>query len=50
MPEQILGRPGGVGDDGRDRYGRLKWIVAGDTPDGIAVESRCERKLPGLCN
>ncbi|MDO8629041.1 MAG: DUF4258 domain-containing protein [Phycisphaerales bacterium] len=37
----VLDRPGGVRDDGRDRYGRPKWIVGGETPDGVALELVC---------
>lgn len=37
----VLDRPGGVRNDGLDRYRRPKWIVAGETPDGIALELVC---------
>lgn len=37
----VLDRPGSVRDDGRDRYGRPKWIIAGNTPDGVALEMVC---------
>jgi hypothetical protein len=37
----VLDRPGKVRDDGRDRFGRPKWIIAGNTPDGIALELVC---------
>lgn len=37
----VLDSPTGVRDDGRDRYDRPKWIVAGATADGIAVEFVC---------
>ena len=37
----VLDRPGGVRDDGRDRYGRPKWIIVGETPDGVALELVC---------
>jgi hypothetical protein len=37
----VLDRPGKVRDDGRDRYGRPKWIVAGKTTDGMALEMVC---------
>lgn len=37
----VLDQPGSVKNDGRDRYRRPKWIVAGDTPDGVALEMVC---------
>ncbi len=37
----VLDRPGKVRDEGRDRYGRPKWIIAGNTPDGVALEMVC---------
>lgn len=37
----VLDQPGKVRDDGHDRYGLPKWIIAGDTPDGVALAMVC---------
>jgi len=37
----VLDSPTAVRDDGRDRYGRPKWIVAGATADDLDIEMVC---------
>lgn len=37
----VLDSPAAVRDDGRDRFGRPKWIVAGRTADGLTIELVC---------
>jgi len=37
----VLDRPGKVRDDGRDKWGRPKWKISGNTPDGVALEMVC---------
>ena len=37
----VIDEPSSVRFDGRDRFDRPKWIVAGDTIDGLAVELVC---------
>lgn len=37
----VIHDPSDVRSDGRDRYDRPKWIVTGDTIDGLAVELVC---------
>ena len=37
----VVDSPGRVGDDGRDRFGRPKWIVAGRTADDLEIELVC---------
>jgi len=37
----VLDDPSGVRNDGRDRYDRPKWIVAGDAADGLLIEIVC---------
>lgn len=36
-----LERPDGVRDDGQDRHGRPRWIVAGSAADGQPIELVC---------
>lgn len=37
----VTDSPSSVRDDGRDRYGRPKWIVAGKTADDLEIELVC---------
>jgi Domain of unknown function (DUF4258) len=37
----VLDAPDDVRDEGRDRYGRPKWVVAGPGADGHPLESVC---------
>ncbi len=37
----VIDSPSSVRDDGRDRYGRPKWIVAGKTADDLDIELVC---------
>lgn len=37
----VIDDPSGVRFDGLDRFGRPKWIIAGDTTDGLMVELVC---------
>lgn len=37
----VLDSPTTVRDDGRDRYDRPKWIVAGSTADDLVIEMVC---------
>jgi hypothetical protein len=37
----VVDSPGRVVDDGRDRLGRPKWIVAGRTADDLEIELVC---------
>lgn len=39
--QTVLEQPTAVRDDGRDRHRRPKWIVSGETHDGIAIELVC---------
>ncbi|MCH7884413.1 MAG: DUF4258 domain-containing protein [Planctomycetes bacterium] len=37
----VIDSPGDVRHDGRDRFDRPKWIVSGETIDGLGVELVC---------
>ncbi len=37
----VVDSPSRVVDDGRDRFGRPKWIVAGHTADDVEIELVC---------
>jgi len=37
----MVDSPGRVADDGRDRFGRPKWIVAGTPADDLEIELVC---------
>jgi hypothetical protein len=37
----VIDSPSSVRDDGRDRFGRPKWVVAGKTADDLEIELVC---------
>ncbi len=37
----VVEEPRDVRDDGEDRHNRPKWVIAGEAPDGLAIEVVC---------
>ena len=37
----IIDAPRGIRTDGDDKFGRQRWFIAGDAPDGLRIEILC---------